>query len=168
MSDDPRLFDVRLLDVPLVLRERSRQQGAELLREMTLITTGLDAGTTCHDAPRRLVKLARELETVYGPYVATSTDEMDAALDRGEETLAQVVYTLPASSVAFVRHVAAILAEVEEYCRTGDALLTLAPPDEVAAYRQWSISEVERQYAGHPATSWPAFAAARAGGTPPR
>jgi hypothetical protein len=159
VSED--LFEMRLLDVPLALRERSRQHGAELLREMELISMGQAAGTTQHEIPRRLVELAQELERVYGPYVGANTDEMDAALDRGDDTLAEVVYHLPRWSVDLVRHVEDVLREVDDYCRAGKELLTLAPPDDVVAYRAWTSSEVLRQAAGEPPTPWPVFAASR-------
>jgi hypothetical protein len=160
---DEDLFEVRLLDVPLVLRERSRQHGADLLREMELISLGYATGTARHELPRRLLELAKELERVYGPYVAANTDEMDAALDRGEDTLAEVVYHLPRKSVSFMDHVEAILREVDDYCREGQQLLTLTPPADVAVYREWASSEVRRQYDGAPPTPWPVFAARRAG-----
>jgi hypothetical protein len=155
------LIEIRLLELPLVLRERSRQHGADLLREMELITAGAKAGMTALHAPARLVELAQELDDVYGPYVESTTEEMDAALDRGEETIAVAVYRLPVSGLDFVRHVAHILAEVEAYCQEGEHLLTLAAPPDIAAYREWSMSEVERQAAGAAPTPWPAFAAAR-------
>jgi hypothetical protein len=154
-------FEVRLLEVPLVLRERSRQHGADLLREMELISLGHAAGTSQHELPHRLVELAQELERVYGPYVAANTDEMDAALDRGEETLAELTYHLPTRSVSFMDHVEAVLREVDEYCRAGEELLTLAPSADVSAYREWVSGEVRRQYAGEPPTPWPVFAARR-------
>lgn len=160
MSGDDELFEVRMLDMPLVLRERSRQQGADLLREMTLIRTGQADHTTSHEVPRRLLKLAHELDTFYGPYIASSTQEMDAALDRGEDTYDEVVYRLPPQSVAFVQHVADILSEVEDYCRSDGYLLILAPPADIAAYRHWSINEVLRQHAGRQPTPWPVYAAA--------
>src|SRR4051794_11167577 len=155
------LFEVRLLDVPLVLRERSRQHGADLLREMELISLGHAAGTTQHELPHRLLELAQELERVYGPYVGANTDEMDAALDRGEDTLAKVTYHLPRRSVSFMDHVEGILREVDDYCRDGQELLTPAPPADVAAYREWVSNEVRRQYAGEPPTAWPVFATHR-------
>ena len=161
MTASQDLFEVRLLDVPLVLRERSRQQGADLLREMELISMGHAAGTTHHELPQRLIELAQELERVYGPYVGANTDEMDAALDRGDDTLAEVVYHLPTWSVALVRHVEDILREVDDYCRAGQELLTLAPPPDVVAYREWTSSEVLRQAAGEGPTPWPVFAARR-------
>ena len=161
MTASEELFEVRLLDVPLVLRERSRQQGADLLREMELISMGHAAGTTHHELPQRLIELAQELERVYGPYVGANTDEMDAALDRGDDTLAEVVYHLPTWSVGLVRHVEDILREVDDYCRAGQELLTLAPPPDVVAYREWTSSEVLRQAAGERPTPWPVFAARR-------
>jgi hypothetical protein len=107
------LFEVRLVDLPLVLRERSRQHGADLLREMALIQVSRQAGTAT-DVPGRLLELAAELDRSYAPYIAASTEQMEAALDRGEHTLPEVVYRLPSSSVDFVRHLAAVLDEVEQ------------------------------------------------------
>ena len=155
MTED--LFELRLLQVPLALRERSRQHGADLLREMELISLGRAAGTTHHELPQRLLELAEELERVYGPYVGANTDDLDAALDRGDDTMTEVVYHLPRSSLALVQHVDDILREVDDYLRAGQELLTLAPPADVVAYRGWVSSEIRRQAAGEPPTPWPAF-----------
>jgi len=157
MTAPEDLFEMRLLQVPLVLRERSRQHGAELLREMELISLGRAAGTTQHELPQRLLELAQELERLYGPYVAANTDELDKALDRGDETMAEVVYRLPRASLALVKHVDDILREVDDYLRAGQELLTLAPPADVVAYREWVSSEIQRQAAGEPPTPWPVF-----------
>ena len=159
MTAAPDLFEMRLLGVPLALRERSRQHGADLLREMELISMGHAAGTTHHELPQRLVELAQELERVYGPYVGANTDELDAALDRGDDTMPEMVYHLPRSSVTLVQHVEGILREVDDYCRAGQELLTLAPPPDVVAYREWVTSQVLGQAAGEPPTPWPVFAA---------
>ena len=161
MRTGPRLFEVRLVAVPLVLRERSRQQGADLLREMALIRTGQAGGAPSVHAPSRLLALAHELDTSYAPYVAATNDELDAALDRGEDTVDEVVYQLPANAVAFVQHVRHMLEEVERFCRSDGYLLTLAPSAGIAAYRDWSMDEVQMQHDGATPTPWPAFAAAR-------
>jgi hypothetical protein len=155
------LFEVRMLGTPLVLRERSRQQGADLLREMALIRTGGASGGRQAHSPIRLLELAHELDTAYGPYVATNNSEMDAALDRGEDTLDEVVYQLPTAAVTFIEHVRDILIEVEQYCRSDTYLLILEPAPEIAAYRNWSMEQVLTQYRGEPPTSWPDYAAAR-------
>ena len=160
VDDQRELFEVRLLDVPLVLRERSSQHGADLLRELDLIRVGRQTRLASQDVPRRLLELAEELRVVYGPYIAGPVDEMDAALARGEKSLPEVVYRIPAASVQFVHRVDEVLREVEEYTRVDGELLTLAPPADVVAYRKWAISEVQRQHAGHPPTPWPEFAAA--------
>jgi hypothetical protein len=158
-ADD--MLVVRMLDMPLLVRERSRQHGADLLREMALIQLGQASGTTDRQVPARLQELARELDTAYGPYIASSTDQMEDALDRGEESLDEVVYRLPRSAAAFVQRIADLLAEVETYCESDAHLLTLAPPPDVAAYRQWSIEEVLRQHDGAAPRPWPTFAAAQ-------
>ncbi len=159
MTQAESLFPVRMLATPLLLRERSRQHGADLLREMALLRTSGAAGVSGagHRLPARLLELALELDTYYGPYVALSSQQMDDALDAGQDTL-DVTHELPASSVAFVQHVAEILREVEEYCRADQYLLTLAPPPDVAAYRDWAIGEVVRQSRGQPPVPWPSYA----------
>jgi hypothetical protein len=160
MTEAPDLVDVRLLNLPLDLRERSMRHGADLMREMTLILGGRESGTTSRAVPQRLLDLAQELETSYGPYVASTTAEIDDATDRGVITLPEVVYTLPPSAAQFMEHIADVLAEVEDYCRSGKHLLMLSAPPEVLAYREWALNEVRRQIAGEAPIPWPDFAAA--------
>jgi hypothetical protein len=155
--DEQQMFEVRLLDMPLALRERVRQHGADTLREMTLIVTGTTTGEV-HDVPRRLLELADEVQKLLGPFIVGTTDEMDAAFDRGEPTIREVVYRLPTTSIAFLQRLLDSLAEVESYCQAGEHLLTLAAPPDVLAYREWSITEMQRQYAGLPPLSWPDYA----------
>ena len=158
--DADQLFTVRMLGLPLLVRDRSRRHGADLLREMALIQVGQATGTTDRPVPARLLELAHELDTAYGPYIASSTDQMEDALDRGEEVLDEVVYQLPGSAAAFVQRIADLLAEVDDFCRSDAHLLTLTPSPDVVAYRRWSISEVLRQPAGATPQPWPDYAAA--------
>jgi hypothetical protein len=53
-----------------------------------------------------------------------------------------------------------MLDEVDEFCRQGKHLLTLATPPELVAYRRWYLGEFIAQLAGRPATPWPDYAAA--------
>ena len=152
-------FVVRMLGMPLRLRERSRQHGQDLLREMALIQVGEAAGTTGRHVPARLLELGQDLNATYSPYLASSTDQMEDALDRGEQTLEEVVYQLPRSAAAFVQRIDDLLTEVDTYCRSDAHLLTLAPPPDVAAYRRWSTEEVLRQSTGAAPRPWPAYAA---------
>jgi hypothetical protein len=155
---DGATFCLRLLGVPLELRERSRQQGADLLREMVLVRGG-PSPTAGHGPPARLLELADELDRVYGPYVAAGDEEMDAALGRGDASC-DVASRLPVHAVGFVEHVRDLLAEVEQWCRADGYLLTLAPSPDVAAYRAWSMQEVVRQGSGEPPLPWPVYARA--------
>lgn len=159
---EAELVEVRLLEVPLDVRERSTRHGVDLMREMTLIVGGRDSGTTSRAVPERLLEIARELDLVYGPYVTSTTEALEAAADRGDSVVPEVVYRLPPSVSAFVQHIADVLAEVEAYCTSGRELLLLAAPAEVKAYRDWSLHEVRRQIAGEPPMPWPAYVAEQA------
>lgn len=163
MTADAELVEIRYLEMPLSLRELSNRHGAELLREMTLIVGGRDSGTTSRAVPERLLQIATELDSVYGPFVSGTDELVESATDLGEETLPEVVYRVPPSIAGFVQHISDVLDEVEDYCRQGKDLLTLTSPADVVAYRTWALEEVVRQVAGEQPTPWPAFAARNAG-----
>lgn len=160
MTTSEELVTVRLLDVPLSLREKSITHGEELLREMDLIAAGSESGQAT-DVPVRLLELVEELRRVYAPYVQASMDELENATAAGQTTMPEVVYRLPGSALGFVDRLAQVMAEADDYCRAGDHLLTLAAPPDVQAYRAWSIGEIRRQFAGQAPTPWPAYAADR-------
>ena len=161
MSSPEDLVEVRLLRLPLEVRARSTSLGADLLRDMTLIAGGQASGSAGGAVPRRLLEVADEVQTVYRPMVESTNEEIEAATDRGEEVLAEVVYRLPPSAADFMQRIESVLEEVEAYCTAGKHLLMLAAPPDVAAYRSWTMSEIRRQIAGHPPTPWPEYAAAR-------
>jgi hypothetical protein len=48
----------------------------------------------------------------------------------------------------------AILDEVDELCRQGQYLLTLATPPDLVAYRHWLLEEFTRQIAGQEPVAW--------------
>ena len=158
MSSPPDLHEVRLLAVPVQLRARSKQHGEELVREMTLISQQSDEGEA-DTLPRRLVEVAREVRTSYGSFTAKADEQFEAALARGDEVVDEITYAVPQSVRAFVQHLVHILEEADAYCRSGQHLLTLATPPDVAAYRRWTLGEFDRQLAGAAATPWPEFAA---------
>ncbi len=60
---------------------------------------------------------------------------------------------MPAETPDLVASVQDLLVEVDDYCRNGD-LLTLAAPADVTALRDWTMSELLRQFAGEPPTPW--------------
>ena len=156
-ADEAGLVSVRLLEVPVALRFRSVEHGEGLVREMTLLTMRGDGES---QIPRRLVDLAAEVTDTYGPSTAAQAAELESARANGLAVLPEVVYRVPPQTADFIRRIATTLDEVEEYCRAGEYLLTLASPPDLLAYRRWSMSEFERQIEGAPPMTWPEFCAA--------
>ncbi len=149
----PDLVEVRLRNVPLELRNRSQQQGDELIREMALIRQGSDSGQASH-VPDQLLAVADEVATVYAPFTGASMQQLEEAFERGESEVAEVVYRVPPAFAEFARQIEEVLTQVDEYCRAGQHLLALASPADIAAYRAWALSEFQRQIAGEPPRSW--------------
>lgn len=156
-ADDAGLVTVRLLEVPVALRFRSLELGEGLVREMTLLAMRDDDQS---HVPRQLVDLAAEVTATYGPSTAAQAAELESARATGLTVLPEVVYRVPPQTADVVRRIATTLDEVEEYCRAGEYLLTMASPPDVVAYRQWSMNEFERQIKGAPPMPWPEFCAA--------
>jgi hypothetical protein len=152
------VIEIQLLRAPVMLRRQSTQHGEELLREMELISGGQEAGVTT-EVPRRLVELVAELRQLFGPQMASIEDAFEAAAARGE-TAIDLRYQVAPSAAAFIERLGRVLAETDDFCRSGQHLLTLAAPPDVAVYRKWSLSESLRQIEGHPPTPWPDFARA--------
>ncbi len=156
----PDLVSVRLLDVPVPLRFRSMEHGDGLLREMTLLTM---SDATAARVPKRLVELAAEVTNGYGAFTAGPTEQLEQARARGLEFLPELEYRLPRQVGEFARELRSVLHEVDEFCRAGEHLLTLAAPPDIAAYRTWTLTEVERQIEGEPPVPWPDYWAAHQG-----
>ena len=152
VAEDHELTEVRLLRVPLRLRDRSNQHGEELLRQLALVQIGAEQHVN-DSVPARLLDIAAEVQSTYGVFSSGPNDQMDAALDRGEDTM-DVAYRLPRHVGPFLHRLRRILDEATEYCRQGEHLLTLAPPDDVVAYRRWVFEEFERQIAGEAPRPW--------------
>ncbi|HZG93163.1 MAG TPA: hypothetical protein VEZ46_00455, partial [Mycobacteriales bacterium] len=126
---------------------------------MALIVSGQVAGVST-DVPKRLLEIDAELTQVYAPQIAAAAAVYEAGRARREEVVAETVYRVPPEAAAFARRVIEVLDEVDEFCRAGRYLFTLAAPGDVAAYRRWSLNEVALQIEGAPPMSWPQYAAA--------
>ncbi|MDP9441273.1 MAG: hypothetical protein M3P34_03640 [Actinomycetota bacterium] len=48
-----------------------------------------------------------------------------------------------------------MLDEPDEFCRSGNQLLTLATPPELLAFRRWYLREFNAQLQGQPPLPWP-------------
>jgi hypothetical protein len=153
-EDDRDLVTVRLLGVPVRLWCRATEQHDELLREFSLLSFGIDEGATKPDElPARLVTLVRELRTRYGGNGERDDVTRQAALVREDATV-DLTYEVPVTVGHAGQALAALLEEVDEYCRSDSYLLTLAPDDSVIAFRHWYLEEFTRQVQGLPPRPW--------------
>jgi hypothetical protein len=62
---------------------------------------------------------------------------------------------LPATAAPALRGVAELLDEADEFCRSGQHLLTLATPSHLLEYRRWYLGELAAQLEGAPPKPWP-------------
>ncbi|HEX8496335.1 MAG TPA: ATP-binding protein [Actinomycetales bacterium] len=146
MHDATSLTQVQLLGLPLPTRRLYMAYADDLLRELALVRIGASRQLT-DISPARLVELADLLATSYAAFMAAPSAQMVEAEASGRTTC-DVTFVVPAGAGPFVAELGARLAEAEEYCRSGRHLLTLPPPAELSAYRQWIFGEFVAQLDG--------------------
>jgi len=153
----PELVEVRLVDFPLRLWQKSQEHVDELLREFALISQGEERHLS---VPRRLLDLVAEVSAAYSGMSSDTERERDEAIRNGmsETTL---VYGVPLGVSEAIRRLGDMLDEADEYCRRGEQLLTLQTPPDQLQFRTWFLSEFLAQLAGEQPTSWPDYAALR-------
>ena len=149
---DEALVEVRLVGLPVVAWRRASEHGDELLREFALIAEQEPAERG--DVPRRLVALTEDVGRRYRPFTAPTRAVLEAAAERSEASL-DVTYRVPAEVGRAAAELDALLDEAEDYCRSGEALLTVAAPPDALAFRRWALGEFARQAAGLAARPWP-------------
>ncbi|MGH9103932.1 MAG: hypothetical protein ACRDYD_13270 [Acidimicrobiales bacterium] len=144
------LVDVRLVGIPLALQRRAAEHGDELMREFRLI---LELHKVPDEsAPARLLAVASELQSDYGPFTEEQEAELAAAFEAGALIL-DLAYRVPPSVADAARHLGSLLDEADAFCRQ-ERLLTLETPAELVAYRRWFLDEFIRQIAGEPPRAW--------------
>ncbi len=143
------LVEVRLLEVPLDVLARARERKDGLTREFALIATSLPSDAV----PARLLRLARDLRSRYGGHTMGPQEQIDNAMDRGEQSI-DVAFTVPAAARHAAVELLRVLDEADDFCRSGDLLMLAAPP-ELVRFRQWYLGEFIRQIDGEPPTPWP-------------
>ncbi|HSR24749.1 MAG TPA: hypothetical protein VLW53_14435 [Candidatus Eisenbacteria bacterium] len=150
MTSDDELVEVRFLRFPVRVSARATEHFSELRREFALLAASTP--TDCETVPARLLALIDALGRRYPPQ-AQHEAERQAALDRGDKA-ADLAVKVPASGAGASVALNDMLDEADEFCRTG-ALLTLAAPPDVAAFRRWYLHEVVAQVEGAEPTPWP-------------
>lgn len=156
MSGEPRPQDthdvpsttVRLLGLPVPLHVEAAAHQEALQREIDVISIDDQAS-----APLRLRALIAEVQDQYGGLAEHPATELQSAIDRGAETV-DLTYVVPPAAAEASERLLEVLDEVDEFCRQGEHLLTLASPPEVVAYRRWFLGEFGSQLRGAAPTPW--------------
>jgi hypothetical protein len=152
------MLTVRIQKTPVAVWVAAQEHTDELLREFTLIATAQGTPQAPrHDVPRRLTALIVELAAQYGGFGEANEQRLLEAAVAGEDSV-DLVYEVPVAVVDGARHLGELLDEADEYCRSGEHLLTLATSPELVAFRRWFLAEFLRQAAGEPPMPWPDYA----------
>ena len=148
MTDD--LFTVRIVGLPLSEQVAASQHFDELIREFAYLHADDGDGT---GVPARLIKLRDDLVGQFESFTQRSNVLRDEAIQRGDATV-DLTFEIPRAAADAANDLGALLDEADEYCRSGDHLLTLAPPERALRFRRWYLGEFTRQTDGQPATPW--------------
>lgn len=143
MSD---LVDIHLVGLPLRDQQLAAQHFDELLREFTMLELADGSG---QGVPARLIRLREQLNSRFERFTAGVAAVIQAAHDRGDNTV-DVTYQVPPDVAEAAIELGALLDEADGFCRQGDHLLTLATPEPALRYRRWFLGEFARQAAGDP------------------
>jgi hypothetical protein len=139
---------VVLLDFPVRLLDRARKQRESLIREFAFLVHG---GET-EGVPARLLEIAAESDAHYAHLNPGAEEYCDDALARGEEFVDIEVY-VPDDFRDHINRAIPVLLEVEQYCREGQMLTLMTPPD-LRRFWTWYLGEFVRQIDGLAPTPW--------------
>ena len=159
----PELQTVHVRRMPIAVSARSSQHFEELMREFALITMDTDRDRETTDSkrpvPERLLTLVAELTSEFAAFTTAVQAQREEAAARGDSEI-NLTYHLPPSTTDAVRQLETLLEEVDEFCQSGQHLITLATPPESLAFRQWYFQEfIEQIELGHPPVPWPDYVA---------
>lgn len=155
MSDGGgELVEVRLVNLSLAAYQDSSEHHDELFREFALILSRHPSSG--HEVLGRLLGLMEDLTVRFSAFTSTPRQELLTALDRGDASI-DLTYQVPAAVRQACLDLAQLLEEADEYCRQGE-LLTLAPPPDAVAFRDWYLGEFVAQIDGRAPTPWPGSA----------
>jgi hypothetical protein len=145
-----QLVPVRFLNAPIPLMLEANQHQQEIMREFALIQLSDDPAP--QDIPSRLLEMAERNRRDFATLSFRRSEELAEAIRNGEPNVDMEIDVPPAAGRA-AREMRDILAEADEFCRSG-TLLTLATPPAHVAFREWFLGEIVRQLDGEPPTPW--------------
>ncbi len=148
---DEHLVTVRLLGFPVLVHARAAEHAADLRREFQLLLEQVKDHQG--SVPHRLVEVSTVLSARYDGFTAEQEQQINEAIDRGQERLPELVFTLPSHAGEASVQMGAILDEADAFCREG-RLLTLSTPEDLVVYRTWYLDNFITQCAGGPPAPW--------------
>jgi hypothetical protein len=141
---DDALVEVVFLDLPVEEYRRSQQHHAALLREFALIDA--DEEHSRDEVPTRVTALVHELGTRFGRFSVEPEERLRRAVAEGAQRI-DITFRVPPSARQASLDLRTMLDEADEWCRRG-ALMTLATPDDVVAFRSRYLDEFVHQLDG--------------------
>lgn len=158
----PPLATVRLLRLPVAVHARAQEHSDEVQRELQLIAEQVrddESHGGASSVPVRLVQLVQTLTSQYSSFTAEQESILEQAIDRGDREI-ELTFQVPNDVGPAAQHLSDLLDEVDDYCRAGRHLLTLATPAELVTYRRWYLDEFIGQAGGREPIPWPQYASA--------
>jgi anti-sigma regulatory factor (Ser/Thr protein kinase) len=144
------LVEVVLQGLPVDVYRRSSEHSRELGRELALLAGVPDGGASL---PHQLRRLIYELASRYGPMNPGAERRLQEAVARGDAVV-DVRYRVPARTKEDIAALDRTLREVDDECRSGRWLLTMATPPEAERFREWVFGEISHQIDGAAPCSW--------------
>jgi anti-anti-sigma factor len=147
------LRPVRLVGLPVAIHRRAAEHGDAVNRELSLIAAADD-----DSVPARLQALSEHLTAQYSAMSTAQREQLQEAMHSEAESI-DLEYELPVEAADGAEELGRMLEEVDEYCRQGELLSLITPPDALA-YRRWFLAEFARQLRDEaPPVPWADFAA---------
>jgi hypothetical protein len=144
------LVTVQLLNLPVHLLAAAREHHDDLLREFRLMSLAGQVGAA--DPPGRLLELTHILGEQYATAAARRDDEVDLAMERGEDAI-DMVSEVPATAAQAARALGALIDEADAFAAQ-ELLITLSRPPLVKRFSDWYLQQVVDQVAGAPPVPW--------------
>jgi anti-anti-sigma factor len=148
------MVEVRFLAVPVDVWEKSSAHQEAVQREFDILRGSLPMEA----APNRFKALTDDLDLRFARAGDPITAQLEEAARKGEMSI-DITAKLPQGVGSAALQLGEMMAEVDEYCRKGESLLTVATPPDLVLFREWFLGEVHRQIdQGLPAMPWPEYA----------
>lgn len=147
---DKDLVEVLVPRVPVEAWKRSSAHQDAIKREFDIMMADLPDGSV----PHQLTDLIKRFRERFSGYSDPTWEDMYAAAERGDQEVS-LVFKVPRETSAAAVQLEEMLEKVDDYCRAGEDLLSLATPPELVSFRRWFLGEFVRQIDhGLPPMTW--------------